>query len=149
MSDIDDAMHVIRHKDKELNAADQRIAHLEAQLKAAQDFVPDSAHINALPDPLRRFIHDLETNADPAGTIREAICQRENAMALAIRVNELESQLAEKDREIATLTQLFCEAHQDFDHWPGGFGCPCCAAVGESNKVAEKDREIERLKHER
>jgi hypothetical protein len=27
--------------------------------------------INALPDRVRRYIHDLETNCDPAGTIRD------------------------------------------------------------------------------
>src|ERR1039457_295425 len=29
-------------------------------------FVPDPDHINALPGPLRKYVHDLETRADPA-----------------------------------------------------------------------------------
>jgi hypothetical protein len=36
-------------------------------LRACLDFRPDAAHINALPEPLGRNIHDLETRADPAG----------------------------------------------------------------------------------
>lgn len=56
------------------------------------NWTPTAANINGLPPALRRYIHDLETNADPAGTIREAICQRANAMALARRVKEIESE---------------------------------------------------------
>ena len=32
-------------------------------------FIPDADHINALPGPLRQYIHDLETRADPAGDV--------------------------------------------------------------------------------
>lgn len=46
--------------------------------------------INSLPEPFRGFVHALETNADPSGNIRDAVCQRENAEALAARVRELE-----------------------------------------------------------
>ena len=35
------------------------------------DWTPTAENINALPGPLRRFIHDLAANADPAGTVRE------------------------------------------------------------------------------
>jgi hypothetical protein len=58
-----------------------------------ESWTPTPANINALPNPIRRYIHDLESNADPSGTIREAICQRENAMALAFRVKELEAEI--------------------------------------------------------
>lgn len=39
-------------------------------------FVPDADHINALPGPLRKYIHDLETRADLAGEVAEiALCE--------------------------------------------------------------------------
>jgi len=56
-------------------------------------FVPDADHINALPGPLRRYIHDLETRADPAGDVAEIAMLKENNAALWRRVQELESQV--------------------------------------------------------
>jgi hypothetical protein len=35
------------------------------------DWLPTVDNINALPEPLRRYIHDLETMADPAGIVLE------------------------------------------------------------------------------
>lgn len=40
-------------------------------MEIGDDWQPTAANINALPDPLRRFIHDLETMADPAGLVQE------------------------------------------------------------------------------
>src|SRR5882724_8588652 len=51
-------------------------------------FVPDADHINALPGPLRRFIHDLETRADPAGDVAEIALLKENNAALWARIRE-------------------------------------------------------------
>ena len=34
--------------------------------------VVSSAELNALPDKIRRYIHDLETEADPAGTMSQS-----------------------------------------------------------------------------
>lgn len=45
--------------------------------------------INSLPEPFRGFVHALETNADPSGNIRDAVCWRDTAEALAKRVGEL------------------------------------------------------------
>ena len=39
--------------------------------------------INACPDSLRRYIHDLECQPDPAGHIRDAFAWKENAEGLA------------------------------------------------------------------
>ena len=35
------------------------------------DWLPTADNINALPDPLRNFVANLETNADPAGMVAE------------------------------------------------------------------------------
>jgi hypothetical protein len=34
------------------------------------DWTPSAANINALPEPLRRYIHELKTVCDPAGMCR-------------------------------------------------------------------------------
>ena len=52
-----------------------------------------SEEVNALPERVRRYIHDLETNADPAGMVQENTCLRENILALTARVQELEGKL--------------------------------------------------------
>ena len=57
------------------------------------DWKPTPENINALPFPLRRYIHALEADCDPAGTIRSEVIMREHT------VPELESALAvERDR---------------------------------------------------
>lgn len=44
------------------------------------DWLPTSENINALPLPLRRYIMELQTNADPAGIVREnAVLRHDNA----------------------------------------------------------------------
>lgn len=49
-----------------------------------KDWLPTAANVNALPEPLRHYIHQLETIADPAGDQRALILVRdENAMLRA------------------------------------------------------------------
>lgn len=44
-----------------------------------------AAEINLLPDRIRSYIHDLETQCDPAGMVRENILVREeNRMLRAL-----------------------------------------------------------------
>jgi hypothetical protein len=35
------------------------------------DWTPTADNINALPEPLRRYIHDLEAVCDPAGDVQK------------------------------------------------------------------------------
>jgi hypothetical protein len=42
-----------------------------AKLDIAPDWTPTPENVNALPEPLRRYIHDLQTVCDPAGDVRE------------------------------------------------------------------------------
>jgi hypothetical protein len=47
----------------------------------ADDWIPTAENINALPPPLRRYIHWLHEEADPQSTIRENYRLKiENAM---------------------------------------------------------------------
>jgi len=43
--------------------------------------VPDADHINALLEPLRRYIHDLAARPDPAGDVAEIALLKENNRA--------------------------------------------------------------------
>ncbi len=52
-------------------------------------WLPDARHINALPDPVRKYIHDLETRCDPAGDIRELTLLRDQNEALQRKIEEL------------------------------------------------------------
>jgi hypothetical protein len=54
------------------------------------EFRADAEHINALPGPLRRYIHDLETRADPAGDIAQIAFLKETVVALQARIRESE-----------------------------------------------------------
>jgi hypothetical protein len=40
-------------------------------LSIKDDWTPTAENINALPEPLRVYIHDLQTVCDPAGDVRE------------------------------------------------------------------------------
>ena len=56
-------------------------------------FVPDAEHITVLPEPVRRYIGELETRADPAGDVAELALLRENNVALWKRVQELQDEV--------------------------------------------------------
>jgi hypothetical protein len=56
-----------------------------------------SAEINALPERVRSFIHDLETRADPAGDVRRAHIAEENVAALTAKLAEIERTTPQPD----------------------------------------------------
>jgi hypothetical protein len=89
-------------------------------------FVPDSDHINALPYPVRKFVHDLETRADPAGDVAEIALLKENNLALWNRVKELEAEV----KRLCAQPDLAAELQRIYDSeinvrlswlWDGGF----------------------------
>ena len=45
-------------------------------------WLPPPHNLNALPDRLRRYIHDLESNCDPQGDLRELFRLREENLML-------------------------------------------------------------------
>ena len=59
-----------------------------------KDWLPTPAAINALPLPLRKYIHDLHTRVDPSGEVAELAIARDTCRALSLRIEELERQLA-------------------------------------------------------
>jgi hypothetical protein len=48
-----------------------------------RDWQPTPEAINALPEPLRRYIHRLETIGDSAGLVRENTVLKEQLAALS------------------------------------------------------------------
>jgi hypothetical protein len=61
-------------------------------LEIGHDSLPTSEAINALPRPMRKYIHDLETNGDPAGMVRE----KQQLDALAVRIDAMKGRAREK-----------------------------------------------------
>jgi hypothetical protein len=55
---------------------------------------PDN--VNALPKPLRRYIHDLQTDLDPAGLMRENLTLRQENVSLRLECERLAAQLRTK-----------------------------------------------------
>lgn len=53
------------------------------------DWTPTAENINALPDPLRLYIHELETVCDPAGDVRELYRLKEENKMLRLECERL------------------------------------------------------------
>ena len=58
-------------------------------MNISDDWLPTVANINALPNGLKRYVHDLETNADPAGMVAQNILVHEENRMLRALVEEL------------------------------------------------------------
>ena len=54
-------------------------------------WTPTVEAINALPEPIRRYVHDLETRCDPAGDVRTIVCQRDQIEGLVALLDEARS----------------------------------------------------------
>jgi len=53
-----------------------------------KDWLPTPENINALPEPVKKFIHDLETNTDPAHIVRENILIKDTCKLLLSKLEE-------------------------------------------------------------
>lgn len=62
------------------------------KLDIPENWRPTTANINALPSPLRRYIHALETRYDPAGDFQ-------TIAILMVQIAELQRLLAEERRQ--------------------------------------------------
>ena len=52
-------------------------------------WTPTAENINALPDPIRDYIHRLEARFDPAGEVRELVLLRDQMAMLADKCGNL------------------------------------------------------------
>jgi predicted nuclease with TOPRIM domain len=64
---------------------------------------PTAANITALPEPLRRYIHDLETRCDPSGDIAALTLTRDQNIQLQAENERLRSELSAAQHEAAGL----------------------------------------------
>jgi hypothetical protein len=58
-------------------------------MEIIDNWLPTIENINALPEQLRNYIHEIEATCDPAGLVRENTILRDT-------VNSLEKELIEK-----------------------------------------------------
>lgn len=54
----------------------------------SEEWLPTPENINVLPEPVRKFIHEIEMNCDPAGIVRENILIKDTCKALVIKLEE-------------------------------------------------------------
>lgn len=76
----EDAQCMLRERAAELKEAE--VARQAATPTVSEDWKPTADNINALPEPVRRYIHDLKTNCDPAGMVRENVLLKDQNTAL-------------------------------------------------------------------
>jgi hypothetical protein len=72
-----------------LGERDATIAALRQRLKQVEEFKPTVECINALPDPLRRWIMELETKRDPVGDLQRAVLAEDLCRQLEARLLQL------------------------------------------------------------
>lgn len=61
-----------------------------------KDWQPTSENINMLPDPIRKYIHDIETKCDPALMVQENALLKDRCIEVAKKIKEMDN----KDMEL-------------------------------------------------
>jgi hypothetical protein len=71
----------------------------EVAVAGGEGWLPTPENVNALPEGIRRYIHDLETRCDPVGDVQKMALQADTIRGLDAKVRELEARLASVRRE--------------------------------------------------
>ena len=71
------------------------------------NWLPTAENISALPEPIRKYIGELETNADPLSMIRDNTLLRENCKALEIKVERERKHWGELREWTKTLQKFY------------------------------------------
>ena len=66
--------------------------HEAAFVPVAADWTPTPENINALPYPIRDYLHQMQTRADPAEETRDLVLARHTIRGLDIRLAECETE---------------------------------------------------------
>src|SRR5262245_38337276 len=66
----------------------------EEAVAGGEGWLPTPEHVNALPEGIRRYVHDRETRCDPAGDVQTRALQADTIRGLDAKVRELEAELA-------------------------------------------------------
>lgn len=96
--------------EEELQSYAARVEELEHRY---DNWLPTAENINSLPEPLRVFIHDLETVSDPAGTIADNTLLRDQARMLEARYLQLQAENERLETHLAQTGQINLELHKD------------------------------------
>ena len=72
------------------------------------NWTPTSENINALPDAIRHYVHDLETKCDPSGLVQENALLKETVESILLR----RSAMPEKSKQAEQINKLFLELSQ-------------------------------------
>ena len=71
----------------------------EAALAGGEGWLPTAENVNALPEGIRRYVHDLQTRCDPADDVQKMALQVDTIRGLDAKVRELEAELASVRRK--------------------------------------------------
>src|SRR5215471_7605510 len=66
----------------------------EVAIAGGEGWLPSAENVNALPEGIRRYVHDLETRYDPAHDVQKMARQADTIRALHAKVEELKAELA-------------------------------------------------------
>ena len=66
----------------------------EIPVEGGLGWLPTAENVNALPEGIRRYVHDLETRYDPAHDVQRMARQADTIRALHAKVEELKAELA-------------------------------------------------------
>lgn len=68
------------------------------RVKVPDNWYPTPENVNTLPQPLRDYVHRLETECDPSGTVNENALLREQTRQLGAMIDRLKRESAERVR---------------------------------------------------
>jgi hypothetical protein len=71
-------------------------------------WTPTAENINTLPNPVKQYIHDLETNADPAGTIQDLALLKD-------QTKQLDAMIARLKKVINRTCDVYTDDHTGFE----------------------------------
>src|SRR5262249_41524326 len=71
----------------------------EAAVAGGEGWLPTAENVNALPEGIRRYVHDLETRCDPTHEVQKMALQADTIRGLDAKVRELEAELASERRK--------------------------------------------------
>jgi len=76
------------------------------KLEINEDWLPTPENINALPEPVRKYIRDIETNIDPQGMVRENVLIKDTCKALVLKLEEKKKTVTNKWIEEKTMEMI-------------------------------------------